>query len=390
MSQLDIVYFLSQFPKTSETFVLNEIHELEKLGHSVSVFSLKKPGDEINHTELDDIEVSVEYMNYPSTRTLMNSVVGTGHSFSTLQNVLKSDNIVHYVGNKYIQLCFREYLAKRNPDIVHSHFVNWPRLGAYHAAKDLDIPFTVTAHAYGIFKGLSPSTERVLKSADQVLTISKYNRNYIQEKVSPNIDINIVRTGIRKEKFTPRNHTKNNTILSVGRFVEKKGLCYALEALAESRLNSCELRIVGSGPKKKQLKSQVKDLSIENQVTFLNNISDNDLLKEYDNADVFLLPCVQAKDGDLDGIPVTIMEAMAMEAVPVSTAVSGIPELIDHGQNGYLAKPRNVDSLVSMLEKAFTADRKELQRNAREKIMKMYTIEGTVDSLLDTFYDVGK
>jgi len=154
--------------------------------------------------------------------------------------------------------------------------------------------------------------------------------------------------GIRTEKFDPMTDDTDPHLLTISRFVEKKGIEYALHAVARCVDDhpGLDYRLIGSGPRREQYDRIIDRLGIQDNVTFLGSVSDKQLIRELDRARAFLLPCVVAKDGDRDGIPVAIMEAMAMETPVVSTYVSGIPELIKNGENGYVCRPRSITDLV--------------------------------------------
>jgi len=126
---------------------------------------------------------------------------------------------------------------------------------------------------------------------------------------------------------------------------------------------------------------------LENTVSILGHVTDERLIQELDEAEVFLLPCVIASDGDRDGIPVALMEAMAMETVPVSTTVSGIPELIDHETNGLLVDPGDVDELSAVLSKYFDEESgvEVSQAAARQRVLEAFDVRKCTDELVNVF-----
>ena len=126
-------------------------------------------------------------------------------------------------------------------------------------------------------------------------------------------------------------------LLTVTRLVEKKGLEYLIRAIpiVIREMPDCNLTIVGSGPLNDQLHQLVHDLKLGRYILFKGDQSDLELMHYYENAEMFILPCIIAENGDRDGIPVAIMEAMAMELPVISTKVSGIPELVEDGIWGY-------------------------------------------------------
>ena len=232
-------------------------------------------------------------------------------------------------------------------------------------------------------------TSTLLQRAGRIVTISEYNKDYIRDRFAPDTPIDIVRAGIRPEKFTPTEETEPNRILTISRFVEKKGLSYALEAvnIATEENPELEYHIIGSGDLKSDLIKKVEQLGINEHITFLDNVSDQRLVTELDAARCFLLPCVIAESGDRDGIPVALMEAMAMKTAPVSTTVSGIPELIDHEKNGLLTEPRNPEATSEAIVSLLEDDSKwaSYAERAREKVTAEFNIEKEVEKLEATF-----
>lgn len=329
---MNILYFVNRFPKLSESFVINEIHELEKRGHTVAVFSLREPQIDMSHDEVSELDAEVGYLPDPGIQSLLGVpgrwLLDTG----VLRSMAHTSGPKVHAGAAYIAghcIEFVESLDFRI-DHVHGHFLNWPKLAAQYTAERFDVPCTVTAHAYGLYSEPDPRMLRRLSDRlDRVVTISEYNKRYLLEEIGTETPVDVVHMGIDPEKFQPTEETVDGRILTVGRFVEKKGITYGIKAVAEvvEEVPDLEYHIIGSGPKEDEIRATIAANDLEDHVTILGNVTDEELIQEYDEAEIFLLPCVVAEDGDRDGIPVVLMEAMAMECVPVSTRVSGIPEL---------------------------------------------------------------
>jgi glycosyltransferase involved in cell wall biosynthesis len=216
---------------------------------------------------------------------------------------------------------------------------------------------------------------------------------HIRNRFVDDTPIDVVRAGIRPEKFSPLGNPGRSRILTVSRFVEKKGLEYAVRAVAKvtQKIPNIEYHLIGSGPKRSELESLIDELDISTNVRFLDNVDDEQLLTEFDEAKCFLLPCVIAESGDRDGVPVALMEAMAMKTPPVSTTISGIPELVDDGENGLLVEPRNpeeiANALITMLqdESRWAA----LRDQARPKVVRDFNIVREIEKLESTFQNCG-
>ncbi len=389
---MNIVYYLKHFPKLSESFVLNEIYELDRKGHTVVVCAVTEPDTQIEHEEFDELDVPVKYLQNP-TRSDFPELLSTKPLHPRILKDISYDApLERRIAN---QLRAKECIEFVNsldwePDIFHSHFASLAKFGAQHAAEYYGVPFTITTHAYDLYKTNPRSyTKTLLQRADRIVTISEYNKTNIRDRFTADTPIDIVRAGIRPEKFEPTGSTKPNRVVTISRFVEKKGLPYALKAvsIAAEEISDIEYHIIGSGELEAQLVEIVDRLGIEKNVKFLENVTDQRLVTELDEARSFLLPCVIAESGDRDGIPVVLMEAMAMKTPPVSTTVSGIPELIDHEQNGLLTEPRNpettADALIRLLQN--DSEWRAYSKAAREKVCADFNIKIEANKLETVF-----
>lgn len=357
---MNILYYLERFPKISESFILNEIYALEQAGHRVAVFALSAEDSDITHTEFDRIEAPVYYGGAISYDTFVKLFSNTTRNALFENEFRSSGGLLNTVRDYTRTLECLNFVSELNWDIdhIHTHFATDKKFACVNLSECLGVPFTITTHAFDIFRDIDANTHRLLNSADRVVTISEYNRNYLSKKLHGRTPIDRVHAGIRPEKFSPVGSPSENRVLTVSRFTEKKGLRYALEAvaIAVEELPKLEYHLIGSGPLREDLVRTVSELGIEDNVTLLDNVSDERLIAEYNEARSFLLPCVVTESGERDGIPVVLMEAMAMKTPPVSTTISGIPELVDHEANGYLTRPRDPEGTATALLKLLRND----------------------------------
>jgi len=394
---MNILYYLGSFPRLSKSFILNEIYELEKKGHNVIVCSIKNPGESIKHQEYEEIDIPIYYIGTPTYLDMIQLFSFKVLNLKVLKHTFYNASLKDHVINLYRAKQSIKFIENLELEIdhVHSHFATIRRFPAKYVASYFKVPFTITTHAFDLYREpVGAYTQSLLKKADSIVTISKYNKNYIQNQFTKETPINVVRAGIRPEKFTPSEINVENRILTVCRMVEKKGLTYAIEAMKEvvKKIPEVEYHIVGSGELKEELEKKVKQLNLYDNIKFLDNVDDKRLIKEFDEAECFLLPCIVAKSGDRDGIPVVLMEAMAMKTPPLSTTVSGIPELIDHEENGLLVEPRNSDEIAEALLGLLKDEEKvkDLSQKARKKIINDFNISNEVDKLESIFEEVGK
>jgi len=215
----------------------------------------------------------------------------------------------------------------------------------------LDIPFTFTKHTP---INLSNSLTKLCEKAAGVVTISEFNRKVlVQTGVDPQ-KISVIHCGVRTNKFKRAclYDPSKKSVLSVCRLVEKKGIKYLIKAIALVRQkHDVRLRIVGSGPEEEELRNITSKMGLNDVIEFVGNITDEQLVDLYLSSSIFVLPCVFAANGDVDGIPVSVMEAMATGLPVISTTVSGIPELVEDHQNGLLVKPKEPIELAKSINR---------------------------------------
>lgn len=237
---------------------------------------------------------------------------------------------------------------------LHIHFAHVSTQIGMYAAAMAGIPFTVMAHANDIFERgllLPQKAQRAVK----MLTISEHNRAYLERVgVAPD-KLAVLRCGV---SFAPRQSTPTREqrdvyrIGTLGRLVEKKGVDVLIRAVAElrGRPYRIELSVAGDGPLRGELEKLVADLRVEDAVRFEGNMPHQQVQSWIHGLDVFVLACKQDANGDMDGIPVVLMEAMSQSVPVISTRLSGIPELVVDGTTGLLAEPGSHMDLAAQID----------------------------------------
>ncbi|MCA9406994.1 MAG: glycosyltransferase, partial [Candidatus Omnitrophica bacterium] len=216
---------------------------------------------------------------------------------------------------------------------------------------------------------------------DYVLPISNYWKNRLIELGCPEGKIYVHHMGINVDEFQSVERKERDvfSVLTVGRMVEKKGHVFALYAMKKvvEKVKSVEYLIVGDGPLEEELKKLVDTLELQSHVKFLGSVTSEIVLKLCQNTDLFLLPSVVAKDGDSEGIPVVLMEAMAMNLPIVSSIHTGIPELVKDGISGYLVPEKDVQGLADrILQLIQNKDlRKTMGQEGRKVVQKEFNID---------------
>jgi glycosyltransferase involved in cell wall biosynthesis len=348
-------YVLKMFPRFSETFILAELLELERRGRDVHVISLKKPDDGRFHEDLARVKAAVRYLPehvaaHPlrfaasHARALRRSprawlgclALALRHTPQSWKAFLRAPMVA---AEAQAAGCRR----------LHAHFASLPAVTAMFAARLLDIPFSFTAHAKDIFlDGRSRALLRELLSrAEPVVTVSDFNQAFLAEVAgTPESGDRIVRiyNGIDLAAFRPVPGEADDgdpLILAVGRLVEKKGFAdlvraCALLARAGARFR-CE--IVGKGALRDELETLVRDSGLQDRVRLVGPLPRGAVARRLRDAAILAVPCVVGRDGNRDGLPTVILEAMASGLPVVATDVTGIPEAVDDGVTGRVLTP---------------------------------------------------
>lgn len=382
---MNILCIQNGYPAAS--FVMTEIYELDRRGHNIAVFA-NNSQEGITHDEAAELDIPVGHASSPGVSDALGVLTGFTRQFTFGDGEIPFSLLRAHRTTECL-----DFLESVDFPIDHIH-VHFPVKGNIHAldvAEQLDISITTTAHAFEIFSnGLTETTKRICQSATRVLTISEYNQTYLRDVLNITTPIDVVPASIRLEKFTPNNtQTVANRLLTVGRLVSKKGHIYAIDAISDivEDYPNVEYHIIGAGTKEQDIRDRAKEQGVASNVSFLGKVSDDRLQQEFSEAAVFVLPCVINESGDRDGIPVVLMEAMAMETPCVSTYVSGIPELITDGDTGVLVPERDAGLLAKAIESLLEDQRRRdsIGASARSYLESNHRIAVEADKLIQSF-----
>lgn len=386
---MNILYFLYRDPSSS-TFVAREIETLIANGHSVAVFSQDKPDAGPDHTEWGNLDIPIRYAPV-GVQSLAGLATAPAHFSTLIKHAVAYDKMKYFPLNIAQASRAINFVSSLEMEInhIHSHFATRAQFPAVYLSKLFQVPWSVTTHAHDLYASPQPYyTENTLKLADRIITISEYNRDYLKNELRIPTPVDIVRAGIDPDQFRSSTETIPNRIITVASPVEKKGYDTALRAVAKATddVDGLEYRIVGWEPEEyPEMMALIDDLNIQDTVTVLGRIPDDVLRSEVDEATIFLLPSQVTEDGDRDGIPVALMEAMAMGTPPVSTKVSGIPELIQDGVTGFLAPQKDHEAVSKCILEALDSDLETMGALARETIQSEFNVEAEVEKLIEIF-----
>ncbi len=371
-----IGYILKRYPRLSETFILNEIRALERLGTRLTLFSLLRPEETYYHPAINEVRSSVHYL--PENLWQKMLTVGRAHFAVATSSPLR---YLHALGlatwwsirtrhpisvsKQFLRAGFvAQGCREQGIRHLHAHFANAPSTVARLASVMCNIPYSFTTHAKDLYLSAPLALSRRVKSASFVLTCTQHNVDYLRGFLPPEDwnKVHLVYHGIDLSAFPSntlhetRDESDANSlplILSVGRLVPKKGMNDLLDACRLLRDRSVPFRciIVGEGPQRSEIEQRINKLGLGCQVSLPGAMAHDRLIRFYGKATLFTLACHVTQDGDRDGIPNVLVEAMASGLAVVSTDVSGIPELIEDGRNGILAPSRNPAALADALQR---------------------------------------
>jgi len=398
-----IAYITHSFPLLTETFVYREVWSLEHKGFRIATFAIWKPNrnklpQEARH--LVDSSYYVFPISWPRFLEAHLYFLGTRPNkyLGTLFFVLtRRGESIKNKRRTFFHFCEAVYLAmemkRQHIRHIHAHFAINATTIALVISRLLDITFSFTAHN-------SFYTDRVIlkekvRAAQFIIAISEFTRQFLTRLVPEDgIDdkIHIAHCGLSLDDFSPPNPKPVNDIpvlLCVAQLVERKGAPVLVEAcriLAE-RGATFRCVIVGDGPQRILVEQLVEQYALQEYVELTGVVFQENLKKYLDQAGIFVLPCITASNGDMDGIPVVLMEAMAMEIATVSTYVSGIPELIEDGRNGLLVDEKNPVALADAMQRLLADSelRMKLGKSARQKIAEEFNINRSTAQLATLF-----
>jgi glycosyltransferase involved in cell wall biosynthesis len=392
MARATIGYVIRMFPQLSETFVANEIREMEGQGVPLRVFSYRQPREDVPHDCVRQLRTPVGYLPdplYRHPRVLLGAQRSAwGRDRARYRSVVRSvaaRSRRERSVDPWKRLLHAAELAGRVEQAgvarLHAHFAHGATDVALLTSQLTGIPFGFTAHARDIYTSSPSLLTRKIQAAQTVVTCTRANLDHLCELAGPDHvgKIHLVYHGVDLEKFRPAEappQTDPPLLLSAGRLVAKKGFCDLLQACARLRKDGVRIRcvIVGEGPERARLERLRRELGLEGCVELPGSASQETLAELYRQARLFALPCQILADGDRDGIPNVLVEAMASGLPVVSSRLSGIPELVEDGANGLLVEQRSIAALAAALARLLDdADlRSRLGRRARADVEKQF------------------
>ncbi len=424
----EVGYILKGFPRLTETFIANEIHLLEQMGLGLRLYSIK-PGE---HDKVQGVvaRIRAPLLQIPnasgiSDRSLAGWLVENFTRFAGAHARLALHRPLRYAATlaRAVAMAWRyrkSTLAPRKVFIkefaqagsiaaalldapgvrhLHGHFCHGATTVTWFVSGLTGLPFSFTAHAKDIYQaGLNPGDllARKMQAARFIATCTAANEQHLRGVCPSCRTVHTIYHGLDLHRFgrAMRGGTDRNDapplVLAVGRLVEKKGFDVLIEACARVRDAGVAFRCVligEDGGMAERLRAAIDRLQLGEMVSLHGAVTQDELVDWYARAAVFALPCLVTDDGDRDGIPNVLAEAMATGLAVVSTPISGIPELVDDGRDGLLVADRDAGALAGALQRLLTdqALRERLGARASQKVHERFDARITTRTLYNLF-----
>lgn len=348
--KINIAYVLVSFPVHSETFILNEIEWLKEHNYNVKVFKAREPDNPI------DLDFQVDIIKFDDV--------------SDLEKLLVENKI----------------------DFIHTHFVYPPCTQfTFIVAEELKIPFSVFAHAVDIFATVNDKRNKIKEISESkyckaIFTLSEYHKNYLLERGVAKNKIVITKQATSYElNEIELKSNKIRKIISVSRFIEKKGLDVLIDAAKLLEDEDYEFSIYGFGNLKEDLQNQIDELNCKN-ISIKGELKPKEVKDILIESDLLAAPCKIAENGDRDGFPTVIFEAMAVGLPVLTTSVSAIPEIIKDGENGFITEPNNPEKFAEKIKEISKKSNEELfeiRKQAQHDVKNISSVEKTMNRYFD-------
>ncbi len=400
-----VAYMMSRFPKLTETFVLYEILALKKKGIQVEIFPLIHHRESTMHPESRAMLPRVHFAGFADLGVLRsNAVMLVSHPgiwFGALRSVVLGNRTSRDFLLKSLAIFpqsvhFARQMKGMGICHVHAHFATHPTMAAYIVQQVAGIPFSFTAHAHDIQMDQTMLAEKI-RAAAFVVAISEYNRQMLVELggqgSADRIHVIHCGTDLRRTRPVADKPAAGSCfeIICVASFKDMKGHEVLVRALAllRDRGTDFRCRLVGDGPLRGQIREMVARYGLEDRIVFCGLQTSQQVREMVAGSHVMVLASVPGRRGDMDGIPVVFMEAMAAGLPVVGSRLSGIPELVEDRVTGYLTEPGDQAGLAEALGQL--ADNGELRarmgRAGRRKVEAEFDLHANADALAGLFLE---
>ncbi len=403
-----VTYILQRYPALRTTFVRREIRALRELGVDVTVYSIRPALASDIRADEEIAEEAKCVINVPSNPVGWQHIVANALAVVLRPFVWCRLMFLALTGEKgtcgrgrmVLQVwraawIWRHGARMKTKEPLHAHFADGACMTAMGVSAYSGRPYSFTSHT-----SMNPSAIRQkLANARFVASISEYDRGRLLNDLPGDVrnKVHVVHCGIPLEDFSDCKcgqgvlDGRSVRIVSVGALIDKKGHDILIRAcgVLYRRGESIECEIMGEGPMRASLEGLIQDEGLQGVVRLAGAVPQKVVRQAVKGADLFALACKTTDQGDTDGIPVAIMEAMALGVPCISTCVAGIPELIEDGVSGYLGVAGDAESFADKLSDAIRSDvrgKEKVARAARVRIESHFSAVGEASKLREIFF----
>ena len=391
--------------RLSETFIAQEIFGLEQNGLDITIYSLRKPRPKAKQPIYQQIKADINHLEKTPISLIYHGIRALFYfkhdpNLPRLLKTFESDFCKKPSWSRlkrlFQALIFSKTMAK-DIDILYAHFLHTPSTFAYYVHLLTGKPWCFSAHAKDIWTSPQWDLKQKMATALWGNTCTAYNHAFLNN-LKTNRPINLIYHGITLSAFSyERNFDLTQIgqdpdrpfqILTIARAVEKKGLDLLIEALSTLPKDlSWHWTHIGDGILLKKYKQHVLKLGLSKHVTFLGPLTQSEITPHFKRADLFVLPCRISKNGDRDGLPNVLMEALAMQIPILSTQVSAVEELIEDGISGILVEPDNISALKSAIIRLISDPdlRRTLALQGESRVKTDFTCDKGISELSQLF-----
>lgn len=389
MIQLKIGYIVQAFPSVTEHFITREIKALRDRGLDIKIFALRPDKDLAKNQDV------IYFYSLNLIKQVLFLLFLLCIRFPKLINLILSLRKYYplktLIANIFRALFITIHLNRIGIYHVHCHFLTMPALLGYIISELSATTYSLSAHAKDIFNPEFGQYSQILEKAEKIFVCSQFALNRLRGKYPDILEDKFVLAhhGLNLSEIPKIEVQKRTGIIAVGRLVQKKGFIYLLEAmkLLRDKGNNLQLNIYGEGPEKNRLRRFIYKNNLQNNVTISNFIPFNDILLKIAESKLLVLPSLQSKNGDIDGIPNVVLEAMAVHTPVIAGRIPGLQDIFNDKSNILFADPRNTEMLSTAIREALADEniRNTLTHNAFITIQENFNIGENISPLFQYF-----
>lgn len=395
---MNLVYIIGTYPGLTTTFIDREIRVLRKLGCRIQIVSIRHPWTILSPAQTELAE-GVIYLLPPNWLSLAVSQLRylftkPGQYLKTLAYLLtrphdslgsRLKTLLHFGEGVYAA----HKLSSGSWDHIHAHFMDRATTVALVVSRLLKIPYSFTAHATDIYVNPVMLPEKI-GEAKFTVTCTGYNQRYLSQASNTDGKVSCIYHGLDTDRYQRDGiQPEPARIVSVGQLKERKGFKYLVDACKQLADRGLDFHtyIIGEGPLRPEMEAQIHSAGLHNRVHLLGALTNDQVIEEYERSSIFVLPAVLGSDGDRDGIPNVILEALSMELPVVSTDHSAIPEVVIDQETGLLVHPGDSKALADALECLLKDPDlgREMGRTGRKLVVERFNPEQNARLLLAKF-----